>query len=193
MKTVKLSVIVPDERAGMQRMLERELPRNSEIIYENWRAGLAKAKGDFVCLLEYDSGVDSGALIKLLRPFVQNPQNRQLAMVSPKVEFEDNPSVSLLYYNDPQGRSSEVHLSRVGCVPGAIIRRTSLIKYQESLRIRSIVDMSFALSLAFWEGGLRVMHDPRITYCSPSNLTERKKSFAPSEKVNIVWKRELIT
>ena len=185
-----LSVIVPDKRAGMRRMLGHELKDiDSEIIFDKWGVGLAKAKGDFVCLLEHDSAISKGSIARQLEPFLNNPRFRKLAMVAPLVEFDDTEPLALSSF----GATDHPHypqLTRAGCAGGAIIRRSSLLKFADLID-KHISDFSYELSVAFWENGLRVISDPLSVYYSPQNA-RRGSVLQISNNTLELWKRECI-
>lgn len=188
-----LTVIVPDDRAGMQRMLATELANiDSEIIYDEWRSGLQKAQGDFILLLEHDSAVERGNIASMLDPFLSNPHYRKLAMVSPLVEFDDTNPTNLVYGDNSALISSGYHSVRFGSLAGSIIRRTSLIKYCDVL-VDDIIDSSYALSIAFWEHGLRIMSDPQSLYYSPTSWSSYvpKRLFIP-DSLTQLWEQECI-
>lgn len=182
-----LSVIVPDDRAGMQHMLEHELiDIESEIIFADWEEGLAQARGDFVCLLEYDSALSRGSIARQLEPFLNNPRFRKLAMVSPLVEFDDTEPMSL----SGMGDSRYPQMTRVGFVPGAIVRRTSLLKYIDLLG-NHVGDLSYEISVAFWETGLRITAEPTCIYYSPSGI-KKGGAVVVSTALQKLWQRECI-
>lgn len=184
-----LTVIVPDERPGMQRMLAEQLKDiDSEIIYEGWKDGLRLAKGDFVCLLEHDSGISKGSIAKQLEPFLVNPSFRKLAMVSPMVEFEDTEAM-LMDGHQPQGMQ-QPQLARLACVGGAVIRRRSLLQHIEGLN-DDLTSSSNNISVAFWENGLRIFADPTAIYYSPQQIT-RGGVVHVSTKLMELWTRECI-
>lgn len=189
-----LTVIVPDNRPGMQRMLEQELQGiESEIIYEKWLPGLKQAKGDFVCLLEYDSAVKRGSIARLLQPFLDNPRYRKLAMVSPMIEFADCEAMSLPFLSDDYAYHSRPYLARAGCVSGAIIRRNSINKILNVLeRPETILVNDYDFSVALWENGLRIMHDKNSVYESPYNYEPQTKAINISDMVLELWKRECV-
>lgn len=185
---MQLTVIVPDDRPGMQRMLAHELQFiDSEIIYTNWRSGLKKAQGDFICLLEFDSAVSKGSIGRQLQVFLDNPRYRKLAMVSPLIEFDNTEAMAFSHSN-----SEEPQFARTGVVVGAIIRRSSILKSKVVIG-REIVNLSYNLSTIFWENGLRIMHDPNSIYYSSSAL-QRKRIKQPtvSSVVIELWRRECI-
>lgn len=186
-----LSVIVPDSRPGMQRMLEQELKDiDSEIIYERWPKGLSKAKGDFIVLLEHDSAVSKGSIARQLEPFLINPRFRKLAMVSPLVEFDDTEPMSLSNFGETD-HPKYPQLARSACVAGAVIRRTSLVKHTDILK-KNLTYMSYHISVSFWESGLRVIADPNSVYYSPQ-LYKRGAEVIVSANLMELWKRECIT
>lgn len=183
-----LTVIVPDNRLGMRNMLDRELKDiESEVIYKKWSDGIKQAKGDFICLLEHDSAISAGSIAKQLEPFLNNPRFRKLAMVSSLVEFDDTEPMSL---SGLSPESKYCQMTRFGCVPGAIIRRTSLLKYQDLLE-NHISDLSYELSVLFWENGLRIMADPTCVYYSPSTI-RRGGAVVVSTSLQNLWHRECI-
>ena len=185
-----LSVIVPDKRPGMQQMLLRELKDiDSEIITKTWQKGLAVATGDYVCLLERDSGISPGALLRQLEPFLNNPRFRKLAMVSPLIEFDDTEPLALSSFGTTD-HPQYMQLTRAGCAAGAIIRRSSLTKYNHLLG-EHISNFSYKLSTAFWENGLRVMADPLSVYYSPKKA-RRGTIIEVSSSTLELWKRECI-
>lgn len=183
-----LSVIVPDKRKGMKHMLLKELQNiDSEIIISGWRDGLVKAQGDFICLLEHDSAVSPGSIAKQLKPFLDNPRFRKLVMVSPLVEFDDSEAMSLSGF---QNHSEYPQMTRVGCVPGAVIRRTSLLKYVDLLD-NHVSDLSYEVSVAFWENGLRITGEPTCVYYSPSSV-KKGGAVVVSTALQKLWQRECI-
>ena len=185
-----LTVIVPDERPGMQRMLAEQLKDiDSEIIYEGWKDGLRLAKGDFVCLLEHDSGISKGSIAKQLEPFLVNPSFRKLAMVSPLVEFEDTGPIWLDGHN-ADNPSQQAQLARLACIGGAVIRRRSLLKHIDGLD-DDLTSSSNNISVAFWENGLRIITDPTSVYYSPQMVT-RGGVVHVSPKLMELWTRECI-
>lgn len=194
-----LSVITPDIRLGMRKMLKSELEgiKNKEIIYRDWRRGVKLAKNDFVLLLESDSALEKGSIRSMIQPFLDNPNLKKLAMVSPRVEFDDSTPQSFICGENGnitigEPGSNSYHFARVGMIGGAIIRRTSLLERQRLLH-ENIIKSSLRISIDFWDHGLRVMHDPQALYCSPQELME---AFIPEFKVSSItrdlWKRELI-
>lgn len=191
-----LTVIVPDDRPGMQRMLERELQNiDNEILYEDWRSGLEKARGDFILLLEHDSGVNKGSIQRQLDVFMENPHYRKLAMVSPKVEFEDADAMNYTYNSESCSGKTNAHLSRIGYLPGSVIRRSTIKKYLEpKQQVFSIVDLSYEFSIALWENGLRITHEPSCVYEAPGNAAFVDMELLPmvSENVLNLWKQEMI-
>lgn len=191
-----LTVITPDDRPGMQRMLERELDGiENEILYTNWRSGLKKARGDFILLLEHDSAVERGSIHRMLHPFMDNPHYRKLVMVSPQIEFEDSEPMRLMFSGETdKNLKRDYHLTRVGSLPGAIIRRSSLMAHASHIR-KDVTESSFNLSLAFWENGLRIMHDPLALYYSPMTIgnTTSYKSLEASDVIQQIWTQECIS
>jgi hypothetical protein len=192
---MKLTVIVPDERPGMQRMLERELQDiDGEVIYDSWRSGLEKARGDFVCFLEFDSAVQPGSIRRLLNVFARNSHYRKLAMVSPMVEFDDMPNPLAMRVGGGLGLagSTEPHACRVGCTPGAVVRKSSIKKFPPDNEFGAQV-ISEKTSIDFWENGLRVMVDPQSVYYTPQQFSDEVEPIAPSEALMSLWNRECIS
>lgn len=189
-----LTVIVPDDRQGMRQMLARELQGiDNEILYTNWRSGLKKAQGDFILLLEHDSAVDRGSIQRLLFPLLDSPHYRKLAMVSPMIEFDDSIPLTFKYAQDEFNGSTTYHLARVGSLAGSIIRKSSLKKHSDCIK-KDITDASYNISLAFWEGGLRVMLDPNSTYYSPLSIGNAPyKPPKPADTVQTLWLQECIS
>lgn len=195
-----LTVVVPDDRPGMQQMLRRELSgleHESEILVTDWLTGLSIAQGDFICLLEHDSAVSAGSIAKQLEPFLNNPRFRKLAMVSPLVEFEDT---SAMEFHDNNGTitfkntsRNTPQLTRIGSIAGSIIRKSSLIQRLEMLEKKGIVRQSLAVSLDFWNNGLRVICHPEAVYYCPDELfTATIPEYQISEAVAALWNRECI-
>lgn len=189
-----LSVIVPDDRPGMLRMLDHELKNiDSEIIHSDWRLGLKKAQGDFICLMEHDSAVQRGSMAKQMEFFEENPNFCTIAMVSPQVQFENSEPLSLLYHGESRRKIySTCHLVKVGCVGGAIIRANSLRKFIEAMD-DDIIEFSYNLSLKFWENGLRIMREPNALYESPTEATTEIR-VEPTVPLNLMelWTRECV-
>lgn len=192
-KIMTLTVIVPDDRQGMRRMLARELQNiDNEILYTNWRSGLKKAQGDFILLLERDSGITRGGVDRLLFPLLDSPHYRKLAMVSPMIEFDDSTRLAFRYVNDDPDNSTTYHLARVGSLAGSIIRKSSLKKHSNHIK-KDITSGSYNLSLSFWESGLRVMLDPNSTYYSPLSIGRVPyKPPKPTEATQTLWLQECI-
>ena len=182
-------------------MLARELDGlDVEVIEKGWSQGLKKARGDFVCLLEEDSAVDSGTIRDNLAVFTENPSYRKLAMVSPMVDFDDGERAVSFSYDDKHlavtyPPSSCVHATRIGYVPGAVIRRSSLIKSKMRLGNNPMV-LSTQLSLEFWNSGLRISLNPDATYFAPveEHLADiPRRGWNSFPKVTALWERELIS
>lgn len=185
-----LSVIVPDKRPGMQYMLQRELQNiDSEVIYDDWLPGLETAKGDFVLLLERDSAVNKGTIERGLKPFLDNPLYRKLAMVCPLVEFDDEQYAATIGFNSPVAKV--VQLSRYGCIGGAIIRRTSLKRFITDFD-GHLSDLSYYISTIFWDNGLRVMTESDSIYYSPQ-VSKRDFQLSVSSNTLALWERECIS
>lgn len=187
---MELTVIVPDDRPGMQRMLANELKfiEKVEVIYDEWRSGLKKAQGDFVLLLEYDSALERGSIARLIAPFQENPNYRKLVMVSPMIEFEDSNPTNLTGATNQQ----DYFTARFGSLAGSVIRRSSLLKYLDAAK-GDMIDSSYNLSLAFWEHGLRIMSDPQSLYYSPTRWTSYKpKTWKVSPELSRMWIQECI-
>lgn len=181
-------------------MLERELIGiNHEIIKYTWNNGLPKAKGSFVCLLEKDSAIERQSIINNLKIFTDNPSYRKLAMVSSTVDFEDIGENLIFSWNDGvKGyHASQLHSirdCRIGYVPGAIIRRTSLLKSN----LEHILDplrLTADVSFDFWSRGLRVSVNPESIYYAPiqNKKINYKDKFLPNENVIKIWEHELIS
>lgn len=198
-----LTVIVPDLQPGMERMLKNELEGiNAEVIKKSWTWGLKKAKGDYICLLERDSAVSPGTIRRNLEAFTSNQAYRKLAMVSPSV---DHPRFSkpiswtyrrrLTAIGEPASR--EFHSVRIGQLPGAVIRRSSLKKANLALNLNPYV-LSTAFSLFCWENGLRIAFEPEGVYYVPENASYAKNRYArrklkPGQNTLHIWEREMIT
>lgn len=184
----------------MTRMLERELEGiEHEIIRNVWSRGLKKATGSFVCLLETNSAIEPGALRANLSVFTENPYYRKLAMVSPAVDFVDAPERLIFSWNDGlkgyhASQLKSMRDCRIGYVPGAIIRRSSLLgsSFDHILNPRTFTrDVCFN----FWSRGLRVSVNPETTYAAPEKTSYKnyKDTYEPDEKVIQLWDHELIT
>jgi len=194
-----LSIIVPEAPLGMARMLERELRGiESEVIVTDWKVGVPFVRGDFVCLLEADSAIEKGSIINNLKVFMENPSYRKLAMVASPVDYPNYENVVYSFTEDAQKRfenhSDSVHAIRVGSVPGAVIRRSSLQKVAPKLG-QSPMDLTMQVCLAFWEHGLRILLNPDSLYYAPDTF-ERPSQYSPSwsasPNVLSLWQRELI-
>lgn len=194
-----LSVIVPRLSKGVKSMLERELKGiDSEIVRATWSNGIKKAKGDFVCLLETDSAVERNTIRDNLEAFTSNPSYRKLAMVSPRVDLPDaSKPISWTYSNGlaalTEQTSQLTHAVRIGNVPGAIIRKSSLLKIDPDL-----TGHPWALSLTFsvecWKRGLRIALNPETLYYVPEGYRYKKgKATKPDEDVLRIWDREMIS
>lgn len=195
-----LSIICPRISKGMARALELELSGiEHEIIRNKWDNGLVKAKGSFVCLLETDSAFEKGSIKNNLAVFTGNPLYRKLAMVSSTVDYDDMPDRLIFSWNDGlkgylASQLKSVRDCRIGYVPGAVVRRTSLLKsnldHLENAQ-RFTTDVCFD----FWSRGLRISVNPESTYCVPANpkMREYRDKFLPDEKVIQIWDHELIS
>lgn len=194
-----LSVICPRVSNGMARMLDRELEGiHHEIIYLTWEKGLEKAKGNFVCLLETNSAVERGSIVENLKVFTDNPSYRKLAMVSPTVDYPDMEQPLIFSWNDGlkayhAGQLKSMRDCRMGYVPGAVIRRTSLLKSDLSHILdphRLTTDVSFD----FWNRGLRVQVNPDTVYYVPLKRKTKKykDKFTPNQSVIDIWEHEVI-
>lgn len=183
-------------------MLEKELNGiDAEILVKSWQSGLKKAKGDFVCLLEADSAVSPGTIRRNLSEFTENPQYRKLAMVSSLVDitkFKD--PVSWTYQNGLAALlktpSKMFHSVRIGNVPGAIIRKSSLVKANIKFDLHPWA-LSTQLSLYFWDNGLRIAMQPESIYYAPEMMTRKvrrpKRKPKPSARVMRIWEQEMIS
>lgn len=195
-----LSVITPDNQPGMAQMLEKELNGiDAEIIINNWDDGLRQAKGNFVCLLEKNSAVKSGTIRENLAVFTEKPAYRKLAMVSPLVDIDAQTYV--LAYEKGLTAKQTVALgsvvpARIGCIPGSIIRASSLKKYPEKLDTEYPIQDSSGLSIFFWENGLRICRNPDTLYYAPEDFhsgTSLIETHVPSSQVLDIWQHEMIS
>lgn len=181
-------------------MLERELKDvEHEIIRNTWSRGLLKARGSFVCLLEKDSAVEKNSIVHNLRIFTDNPSYRKLAMVSSTVDFEDIGEKLIFSWNDGvkgyhASQLRSMRDCRIGYVPGAVIRRTSLLKSNLD-HILNPLRLTSDVSFDFWSRGLRISVNPETIYYAPiGNKTKNyKDKFLPNENVIKIWEHELIS
>lgn len=181
-------------------MLERELDGiHYEIIRNTWAKGLEKAEGNFVCLLETDSAVEKGSIRKNLEVFMENPSYRKLAMVSPTVDFPDMEENLIFSWNDGlkgyhASQLKSLRDCRIGYVPGAVIRRTSLLKSNLD-HILNPQRLTTDVCFDFWSRGLRISVNPDTVYCVPekSKYKNYKDVFIPDESVIAIWDHELIS
>lgn len=195
-----LSIICPRVSKGIARMLERELDGiHYEIIRNTWSRGLLKAQGNFVCLLETDSAVENGSIRKNLEVFTNNPSYRKLAMVSPTVDFIDIEEPLIFSWNDGlkgyhASQLKSMRDCRIGYVPGAVIRRTSLLKSNLD-HIANARRLTTDVSFDFWSRGLRISVNPETVYCAPERAKYKnyKDKFTPDERVIAIWEHELIS
>lgn len=148
----------------------------------------ARAKGDFVCLLEHDSAVSKGSIARQLEPFLNNPKFRKLAMVSPLIEFDDTKPMALNGFGSRYPQQPQ--LARSGSVGGAIIRRTSIMKNKDLLKT-NLTTTSHGVSVSLWEHGLRIMVDPTSVYYSPQKF-KRGIVVNVSDSLLELWTRECI-
>lgn len=203
-----LAVCVPDKQPGMERMLEKELEGlDAEVIHDSWQEALASTDAEFVCLLEKNSALSSGSIKASMKEFIENPLYRKLAMVSPIVDMPQfKAPISFTYtVNDwhkglavvNKPRTDSFHNVRIGFVPGAIIRRSSLQKAAIPLTLPP-VPFSVILSLFFWQHGLRVALQPQSLYYAPENVsydrlpTQYRSSIVPEQKTADLWQHEMI-
>lgn len=199
-----LSVITPDNQPGMQRMLKKELEGiDAEVLVKEWGEGLLEATGDYTCLLEKDSAIQQGTILDNLQIFLDKPAYRKLAMVSPMVDIPQAKNNISFTYDEGlsaiiKQTSDEYHATRVGYVPGAIIRTSSLRKAIVSLDHHPTL-LSCMLSLFFWESGLRIALNPKSLYYVPENASYAYLSggillpLMPSSKVVQTWEHEMIS
>jgi hypothetical protein len=202
-----LTIVTPDTQAGMRKMLERELEGiDHEIINKKWDKGIELAKGNFVCLLETNSAVKRGSIRDNLQVFLDNPSYRKLAMVSPAVDLADNDAIvpfmmgwmSDTTYNGVTytmaSAANGIKSVRLGFTPGAVIRRSSLLKSGVEYKKNPFL-YSLEMSIAFWEQGLRVSGNPESLYYAPENITYTKIKDTPEvpSAVLEMWKHEMIS
>lgn len=181
-------------------MLEKELEGiEYEIIRRVWSNGLEKAKGNFVVLLEPDSAIERGSIRDNLKVFTDNPSYRKLAMVSPTVDFPDVPVPLIFSWNDGlkgyhASQLKTMRDCRIGYVPGAVIRRTSLLK-SNLTHIENPLNITRDVSFDFWSRGLRVSVNPETIYCVPEKqkMKKYKDVFVPDQRVIGIWEHELIS
>lgn len=83
---------------------------------------------------------------------------------------------------------------RAGCVPGAIIRRSSILKFSSVLLNEEVITNSLNLSLNFWEHGLRISHDPESIYYSPdAAYGEGSNGYEITQSVMRLWQQECVS
>jgi hypothetical protein len=199
-----LSVITPDKQPGMNGMLKKELEGiDAEVISKPWAEGILEAKGDFICLLEENSAIRMSTIRDNLHVFTDKPAYRKLAMVSCMVDLpEAKVNVAWTYNNGLQATtyigSDSTHAARIGYVPGAIVRTSSLRKANLSPSYPPTA-FSCGLSLFFWENGLRVALNPETLYYAPENASytwpaaPNKSMLIPTAKVMQLWEHEMIS
>lgn len=184
-------------------MLQKELEGiDAEVIKQPWSKGILKAKGSFVCLLEKNSAVSPGSIKKNLEEFISNPKYRKLAMVSPRIDLPTFKDAGSWTYESglaliPRPTSNEFHSTRIGQAHGAIIRRSSLLKANLPYKMHPHA-FSLALSLYFWENGLRIALEPSSIYYAPENVSYSRRMKpkplpVPSDNVLNMWQREWIS
>lgn len=196
---MKLSIIIPEALSGTASMLTQELEGiDSEVLVLDWSKGLAAAQGEFICFLEEDSAVKRGSIAQNLQVFLENPLFRKLAMVSSPVDYPEEKRICYGYTEGAQRRfevtTTSVHTVRVGSVPGAVIRRSSLIKVQPKLK-GNINSLTMNVCLDLWEAGQRILLNPEALYYAPDvEQKPRRALFSRQVKAPVLqeWNREMV-
>lgn len=181
-------------------MLQKELEGiEHEIIRRTWEKGLLKAKGNYVCLLETDSAVQPNTIRENLAVFTDNPSYRKLAMVSPTVDYPDMTENLIFSWNNGlkayhASQLRSMRDCRIGYVPGAIIRRTSLLKSNLE-HIDNPNRLTTDVCFDFWSRGLRISVNPETVYFAPDGAKYKKYKdiFQSNQSVIDIWEHELIS
>lgn len=183
-----VTVIIPstDEPKVVQytkELIGREgFPAGSKVLVESsWEAGFKKVKTDFVCFLEPDCLVSSGYFMSLTGLLAGRSKMNKVAMMTSGTCVKYWPIKHYGYSFDGRAAepvmkasSTEPYNVRVGYVPGAIIRMSTLesVKGNLSFNTEDIVKLSVKLSLAFWKngGGCQVMVNPNTSYVTNDDI-----------------------
>lgn len=201
-----LSVILPNsqETELTEEWCRKELKGiDHEIIVDtNWSRGFLRAKGEFISFLEADCVISEGYFKKLLEVFKDKPSYRKLAMVTPVLGANSWTTQIFGYLLSPTSimpsrirSSSELYLIQIGFIPGAIIRRTSLVGVLP--KNKDVMMESVNLSVFLWENGQRVALNPEAVYVSADDQLDlpyhvERQLVERLEPIITMWKRELI-
>lgn len=218
-----LSVIIPntDEPTVVQLTydnLRKELfsvDGSELIVADNWLAGLEKAQGDYISLVEPDCLVSGGYFSSNLGLFRKNAFYRKLAMVSSCVGVDNwgnriynykldkvvagDEKLSVGYWHiaaERRKKGSGLYPIQIGFVPGAIFRKSALQKLvkQVDLQNRDLVALSTEISFNLWNSNRRIAINPNTTYVSTDRNIENPADFkfkVPDRAANIFTQEQI--
>lgn len=217
-----LTVVIPrtDEtkvvhltQENCQREL-RTLPGSEILIEDSWWEGARKARNKFICMVEPDCVMSSGYFASMVGLFRKNESYHKLAMMSAavglnnfadrvfsyelgQVDFGSNELKLHEWHILPsrEKRSTSPYPVQVGFLPGAIVRRSSLMTALDDVKpSRDVVEFSTRLSFYFWDTNRRVSVNPNATYVSTDGNLDGPSRFKPeaSTKVRNLFEGEQI-
>lgn len=204
MSSPTLSVIIPRSQEGelTKEWAEKQLVGiDHEIIMPTrWSMGLRRAKGEFICFLESDCVLGPGYFTSLLAQFEDKPSFRKLAMVCPVLGINSYDNRVYGYRMAPKDvypafipSSSSPYFIQIGYVPGAILRRSSILESPPHVR-DPLLD-STIISLGLWTSGQRIMMVPGTLYISTQEDLDVPFWYDRDERalgISQIFKRETI-
>ncbi len=174
------------------------------MVEASWGAGLKKVKTDFVCLLEPDCLVSSGYFMSLAGLLSGPSRMNKVAMITSGTCVKYWPIKHYGYsFNGTElepvvfPKSTEPYNVRVGFVPGALIRMSTLKNVMKDIDFvgMDVMALSVHLSLAFWNygGGCQVMVNPGTSYVTNDDIAGATNFIkSPLGKLEQVFERRSI-
>ncbi len=192
-----LSVIIrPTEEPKViqltQENLQKELSQvvGAELLVDSWGSGLAKARNDFICLVEADCLVNSGYFSSQIGLFKKNPHFRRLAVMSSAIGVNDWATRFFGYklgktYADgvipvKEKTSTSPYPLQIAYIPGAVMRKSSFgrLKINPTWE-NDLVYFSTMVSLDLWRQGSMIQINPNTTYVTTESYVGEVGRFDP--------------
>lgn len=177
-----------------QENLQRELKsiNGSELLVcDTWGEGIAKARNDFICLVEPDCLVSGGYFASQMGLFKKNPNYRQLGVMGSSTGI--NTWAKRIYgyklgekYSDGvlpvyDKLSTAPYTVPITYIPGAIMRMSTLKRVLKSIEPseKDLIRYSTELSLEFWRLRAHVLLNPNSTYVTTEIYVGEQGKFDP--------------
>lgn len=175
------------------------------IVAPSWLEGMMQSRGEFICFLDEHCDFPINYFKNNLHIFNSQPLFKKLAMISPAVDVETNHHI-YGYILSLEGiepvlapsrikTSSEPYKAQIGYLPGAMVRRSSIRRFNISNH-RPIAS-SVNVSLDIWQNGSMVYINPQAIYRPKAeeriDIPVRLKGLPKHiEATQVLWRQQMV-